>query len=534
MKNKSWNCALTLAIAFLSAALSSAQTLTLSGRIKDQQDALVPAAQVVLRGMGGEQRVQSGQEGEYKFVNLRPGKYTLRTTLQGFGKFEKPIEVNANMTLDITLVVSLEKQEVDVSDDERGKVGVDPTENAGALVLRGADLDTLSDDPDQLASDLQALAGPSAGPNGGQIFVDGFSGGQLPPKSAIREIRINSNPYSAEFDRQGFGRIEILTKPGADRFRGQASLGFNDSVFNSRNPFLAERASFQSRTFSFNFGGPLNKKTSFSIDADNRQIDDNAVINATILDANLAPSRLQQAIVTPQRRLRITPRMDYALSTNNTLVGRYTYGRTNNQSEGIGEFSLGSRAYDRIDTDHTIQLTETSILNPNLINETRFQYEHSNLKNTGDNTIPTIQVLDAFTGGGAQIGNAYNTANSFELNNISTRTWKQHTIKFGGRLRRSALSDFSPNNFGGTFVFTGGVAPLLDASNNAIPGQTSIVTSLERYRRTLFFNQQGLTPAEVRLRGGGATQLTINGGTPLANVNQTDICLLYTSDATDE
>jgi hypothetical protein len=530
MKTRSSKCVLTLAIAFFGCMVLNAQTYTLSGKIKDQQDALVPAAQLVLRGMGAEQRVQSGEQGDYKFANLRPGKYTVRTTLQGFGKFEKPIEVNGNTTLDITLVVSLEKQEVDVTDDERGKVGVDPTQNAGALVLRGADLDTLSDDPDQLASDLQALAGPSAGPNGGQIFIDGFSGGQLPPKSAIREIRINSNPYSAEFDRQGFGRIEILTKPGADRFRGQASFGFNDSVFNSRNPFLEQRAPFQARTFGFNFGGPLNKKTSFSVDADNRQIDDNAVINATVLDAGLNPSRFQNAIVTPQRRLSVTPRLDYALSTNNTLVGRYSFTRLTNESEGIGQFSLGSRAYDRIDTDHTIQLTETSILNPNLINETRFQFNHSNLKNTGDNTIPTIQVLDAFTGGGAQIGAAYNTSNSIELNNISTRTWKQHTFKFGGRLRWSSLSDFSPNNFGGTFVFAGGVAPVLNDANEPIPGQTAIVTSLERYRRTLFFNQQGLSPSEVRLRGGGATQFTINGGNPLADVNQTDIGLFFTDD----
>ena len=519
-----------LAVALLTSAVTFAQTYTVSGRVKDQQDAVIPGAQIVLRGMGGEQRVESGEEGAYKLVNLRPGKYTIRTTLKGFGKFERPLEVNTNLTLDVTLIVTLENQEVDVTDDARGKVSTDPTQNVGALVLAGADLDTLSDDPDQLASDLQALAGPSAGPNGGQIFIDGFSGGQLPPKSAIREIRINSNPYSAEFDRQGFGRIEILTKPGADHFRGQASFGFNDSIFNSRNPFLAERAPFQSRNYGFNVGGPLSKKASFSLDAERREIDDNSVINATILDSSLVPTTLQQAILTPQRRMHITPRFDYALSPTNTLVGRYSFSRTNNQSEGIGQFSLGSRAYDVIDQDHTIQLTETAILSPNLINETRFQFNRSQVSNTGDNTLPTIQVLDAFTGGGAQIGKATNTASGIELNNISTRTFKQHTFKFGGRLRYTKLSDFSPNNFGGTFVFTGGVAPVLDGTNNAIAGQTAIITSIERYRRTLLFNQLGLSQAESRLRGGGATQFTINGGNPLADVSQTDVGIFFADD----
>src|ERR1035441_10543726 len=53
-------------------------------------------------------------------------------------------------------------------------------------------------------------------PNGGQIYIDGFTGGQLPPKESIREIRINQNQFSAEYDRRGFGRIDVFTKPGTD------------------------------------------------------------------------------------------------------------------------------------------------------------------------------------------------------------------------------------------------------------------------------------------------------------------------------
>ncbi len=530
MKIERSQCFRIAAVGMLLATLGFAQTYSINGRITDQQDALVPAVQVILRGPGGEQRTQSSDDGLYRLSNLRPGKYTLRTNLKGFAKFEKVIDLSGNMSLDIQLVVTLEKQEVDVTDDERGKIGVDPSQNAGALVIKGQDLDTLSDDPDQLASDLQALAGPAAGPNGGQIFVDGFSGGQLPPKSAIREIRINSNPYSAEYDKQGFGRIEILTKPGADRFRGQAMFGFNNQIFNSRNPFLTERAPFNSRMYSFNFGGPLSKKASFSIDADRREIDDSAAINATVLDSNLVESRQQQAIATPQRRFHITPRFDYALGTNHTLVSRYSYMQLSESNQGVGQFSLGSRAYDTTNRDHTVQVTETSILGPNLVNETRFQYENTRLANSGDNTIPTVQVLDAFTGGGSQIGNSYTSTNGVEVNNISTRTLKQHTFKFGGRLRFSSVNDSSPSNFGGSFVFTGGLGPVLDANNVPIEGQTAILTSLERYRRTLLFNQLGLSAAEIRLRGGGASQFTIAGGNPLADVKQTDVGVFFLDD----
>ena len=135
--------------------------------------------------------------------------------------------------------IEVEKQNVEVQ-EESPTVSVSPENSAGTLVLKGKDLDALSDDPDELYSELQALAGPSAGPNGGQIYVDGFTAGQLPPKSAIREIRINQNPFSAEYDKLGYGRIEIFTKPGTDKFHGQFMVNGNSSSFNSLNPFITD------------------------------------------------------------------------------------------------------------------------------------------------------------------------------------------------------------------------------------------------------------------------------------------------------
>src|ERR1700749_672012 len=126
-----------------------------------------------------------------------------------------------------------------VTDEAAAALSVDPAANAGAIVIQGKDLEALSDDPDELQSDLQALAGPSAGPNGGEIYIDGFTGGTLPPKSSIREIRINQNPFSAQYDKLGYGRIEVFTKPGTDEYHGQFYLMGNDSVFNTSNPFAS-------------------------------------------------------------------------------------------------------------------------------------------------------------------------------------------------------------------------------------------------------------------------------------------------------
>ena len=108
---------------------------------------------------------------------------------------------------------------------------------------------------DELQSELTALAGAAAGPNGGQIYIDGFTGGQLPPKSSIREIRINQNPFAAQYDKLGYGRIEILTKPGTDKLHGSFMRSGNDSAFNSLNPFVTSEPSYYSTFLMGNAGG---------------------------------------------------------------------------------------------------------------------------------------------------------------------------------------------------------------------------------------------------------------------------------------
>ncbi len=523
-------CVRTLALLTM-AGLAAAQDAapSLRGRVTDPSEASVPGAIVTVKAADGkERRVTTDEQGLYEMAPLPPGLYSLRVTKRGFAVFtQSNVDVRGVRVFDVQLAIAQEAQTVTVQDDKY-TIGTDPNQNAGALILREEDLKSLSDDPDQLASELQALAGPGAGPNGGQIYIDGFTGGRLPPKSSIREVRINQNPYSAEFDRIGFGRIEILTKPGTDRFRGDAFFGFSDESLNSRNPFSPNRAPFQSRLFGGRISGPVTKKSSFGFDFEGRSVDENAIINATILDTNLQPQAFQQSVVTPQLRLNLSPRFDYQLNEKNTLVARYHYSPIRNDNRGVGEFSLLSRAYDTRDTEHTLQLTETAILSAKAINETRFQMQRSSLRQYGDNTLPAIQVLDAFSGGGAQTGLANQRQTRFEMQNLTTYLHGRHSLKFGVRVRSSYLDDESPNNFGGTFTFGGGVAPVLDGLRPT--GETMFITSLERYRRTLLFQQMGYTMAQIRALGGGATQFTMNAGNPLADVSQADVGLFLTED----
>ena len=247
-----------------------------------------------------------------------------------------------------------------------------------ATVLKEADLDALPDDPDELEAALQALAGPSAGPNGGQIYIDGFTGGQLPPKESIREIRINSNPFSPEFDRLGFGRIEILTKPGSDKFRGQAFFNFNDESLNSRNPFAINRAASQLRYYGGSISGPIQKgKSSFFVDISNRETDSGSLVNAQILDSNFNIVNFNQEFTIPIRRFQINPRFDYQINDKNTLVLRYDFTRFTAENQGVQDISLPSRASQTTSRNHEFRLTETMIINAKTVNETRFEYENN-------------------------------------------------------------------------------------------------------------------------------------------------------------
>src|SRR5689334_6970129 len=289
--------ALTIALGALCATLpglvlAQQRAGSLRGQVLDELGgAIVGASVTVIDSKGVEKSVVTNDSGSYTVAGLAPGKYTVRAINAGFAMTETPdVEVVSGKAVqfDITLKVAIEEQKVTVAADNR-ELSTEPENNAGAVVLKGNDLDALPDDPDDLAAALQALAGPSAGPNGGQIFIDGFTGGRLPPLSSIREIRINANPFSAEYDRLGFGRIEIFTKPGTDRFRGQASFNFNDDALNSRNPFSAssKRPPLQTRQYGGNFSGPISKKkASFFVDFEKRDVDDEALIVAQVLDAN--------------------------------------------------------------------------------------------------------------------------------------------------------------------------------------------------------------------------------------------------------
>jgi len=536
-------CLLALLSLSLSAFAQGTGTGTIKGQVLDDTGAYVPATDVRITGPRGFTRnIQSDALGTFTVPGLQPGSYTIKTARTGFAIASIPVNVESGkvVSINIPLKVEASKQEVTVQGETVGTVSVEASSNASQLVLKQAEIDALPDDPDDLAADLQALAGPSAGPNGGQIYIDGFTGGQLPPKASIREIRINQNPFSSEYDRLGFGRIEILTKPGTDRMRGSVNFNDSDGVFNSRNPLSDNKPDFSSRQFGGNIGGPINKRTSYFFDFERRNITDNANINALELDPQtLVPFQFKQAVVTPNSRTDFSPRIDYAINDKHTLVIRLTDEWAHADNAGLGTTTLPTRAYQTKSSEKGGYITETAVLSAKVINETRFRFLHDTTSSTGDNSIPSISVSSAFSGGGAGVGHSWGTTNSYELQNYTSFVQGVHSMKFGVRLIASTNTNNQSNGFNGNYSFAGSIGPFLDANNNpiapcdqTIPGSPSCqqLSSLEQYRRTLLFQRLGYDPTQIRALGGMPTQFTITAGDPWAQVGQIQTGLFYQDD----
>ena len=495
---------LLLTLTLNSPALGQSAAGSLQGQVKDPSGASVAGATVLVTTPNGETlTATTNHDGNYSVKGLAAGKYKVQAVAKGFAMFK-----NDNVTItdgqaqrfDISLAIEVQQEKVVVT-DQAAQVDVAPENNASSVVISGKELDALSDDPDELQNDLTALAGPSAGPNGGQMYIDGFTAGQLPPKSSIREIRINQNPFSSEYDKLGYGRIEIFTKPGTDQWHGDAELMGNDSAFNTRNPFLGdvEEPGYYTTQVFGNIGGPLSKNASVFFGGQRRDINDVSVVDASVYDPTTqAFSQFIQPYPNNKTRLNLGPRLDYQLAKNDTLTVRYQYWRDNEQNDGIGGFTLPSQGYNTLETEQTVQLGETHIFGSNVVNETRFQFLHDVSNQIPQSTLPTLNVEGFFDAGGNSQGAVLDNSNHYEVQNYTSVVHGKHMIKFGIRVRDVTDDNSSASQFNSTYIFRTSAA-YQTTLNNIATGQ----------------------PANAN--NGGAYEYIVTTGIPSASISLVDV-----------
>ena len=441
------------------------------GTVADPDGELIPGATITMTpAKGAGVKATSGSDGTYS-LQVAPGSYTLLVTMPGFAAYSVSnlkIPAVPSTTVDAKLKIGEQTQVVNV-DANSIQLSVDPDQNADSTIITGKDLDALSDDPDELESELTALAGPSAGPSGGQIYVDGFTGGQLPPKSSIREIRINQNPFSAEYDKLGYGRVEVFTKPGTDKLHGNFQTNYNPSQFNNSNPLTnAFQPSYHTLFMFGNVTGPLSKWASYNLGGSFRQIQDDSFTDASVwgLPGSTTPTvcspgntacslqTYQSETYYPQVRGDINPRIDLALGSKNVLTMRYQFVDNTATNSGLGNLTLPIAATDTSSMSNILQISDTENFSSRFINENRFEYEREHTASNAINDSASVVSSGNFTGGGNGSGHNSDHQDHIEYQNYSSLQLKKNFIRFGGRLRTTREALNNGTNTNGQFTYT--------------------------------------------------------------------------------
>lgn len=469
--------------AFLFPAVAAAQTGTLRGQVTDPSGAVVPAANVSLANGTQTLSAKSGPDGRYTFRSLAPGSYSLTAAAKGFATLNiTDIILSANEVKEVNLplAIAVEQQEVLVTGENQG-VSINSDQNSSAMVIKGSDLDALSDDPNELQNELQALAGPAAGPNGGQIYIDGFEGGQIPPKSAILEVRVNQNPFSAEYDRIGYGRIEIVTKPGSQKFKGSINSFGNSSSFNTANPLIAQQPSYYLYSYSGSVSGPISKTASFFFNAFyiNRQNSD--IVDA--LDPSTLSGNISEAFPAPMTYMNFNPRVDFQVTKNNFISIRDSFSRFSSQGNGVGTLSLPQQASSSLNHTNELQIGDTWVINAHLLMEPRFMWRRIGNYQAPSFFQPTITVQGAFTTGGSGSGIVQDHQDVFMLQDYGTATAGKHTLRFGARARAYRDANFSTSGANGSYFFSN-----VRSYQAGTPAQYSATVITNSVARALLFD----------------------------------------------
>jgi hypothetical protein len=446
--------ALILSTTIFKVPAQSKSEASLRVAVTDPTGATVAAASVQLRAVDGKvQTAETNERGEAVFQRLSNGAYEVEISAAGFLTRtikDKTLKAGTNR-LDIKLEIEGVKENVTIAQSERDK-GLDTRGAAFTNVLTAEQLAELPDDPEEFEQAIRNMAGPDA-----SFKVNGFRGGKLPPKSQIREIRFRMNPYSADNHEANFISVDILTKPGVNNWHGSANFGFRDESLNARNAFAPFRAPEQFRRFGFTLDGPLWKnRTSLFLNADGN----NAYESKTIVAA-LADGPFNDVIRRPSKSLNLSARVEHALNKTHTLRTEYQRNASRLDNLGVGDFDLAERAYTTDTTEHLLRVSDTGSIGKKLVNELLFQSRWQEIDKSSASQAPTVQVLNAFTGGGAQVAGTRN-AYEIDLSDNVDFVFGRHAMRAGLSYEFGNYRSDERVNANGTFVF----ASLTDYRNN--------------------------------------------------------------------
>ncbi len=442
---------LLLSIAWQSLAQSA---YSIRGSVVDPTGAGIPGAPVRLETSPGATVAQSktDSKGDFTLLNLTSGNFSLAVpAYSGFALKTIPVRLNNNLSgIKITLTTDSVQQQMTVGADDT--LSIDASANQDAIATTSDELRKLPVfDQDYIAALTPFLDASTGSSGGATIIVDGVemkSAGVS--ASAIKEVRVNNDPYSTEFSRPGRGRIEIITKPGSPNVHGEANFIFRGAVFNAKNYFSPVRPPEARRIYEGHLSGPVGRggHTSFISSASHRNQNTAAVVNA------IGPSGpINENVLTPNSNSQYSIRLSHDFSANHRLSIGYNFQDSSSTNAGVGGITLPEAGYNLNSREDDAIFNDRIIVTPNLINQLVITFEKDEDNTTSVTNTQSIQVSGSFIGGGAQ-ADVERTENTIHVNETVTWSHKRHYIRFGVQLpqfSRRAVDDRT--NRLGTYKF---------------------------------------------------------------------------------
>ena len=435
----------------------STASVAVIGVVQDQTGAVLPSATIELVNAAGSivQTATTGPAGGFRFERVAPGQYELRAGYTGFKPATTKVRVGARPPSSQRLVLDLAglTQEITVS-NAASDAGATAGNNDDAVSVDQSMLESLPVfDNDLVATMSKFLDSGSIGTGGVTIVVNGMEVNALNVSaSAVSQIRINQDPYSAEYSRPGRGRVEILTKPGTQQYHGDVNLIVRDSGVNARNPFATTKPPEQRRIYEGFLGGPVGHsgKMSFMLSANDQILNQQAFIFA------VGPTGIiQDTLPHTNGRALLSGSITRQISDTNTLAIRPNYQYESDENRNVGGTNLASAATTFKHHEQQITYTQQTILSPTLVNQFQMLVGHEREPTTSASSARGIVVNGAFTGGGGQ-SDLVRTELHMNLNESLAWTWGHHLIQAGFQLPDWSRRGFEDRtNFGGTFYFSG-------------------------------------------------------------------------------
>jgi len=427
--------------------------IVLTGVVLDPSGAPAPGALVTLHGP--DRRTLTDYRGAFRFEDVSPGRYEIEVRAEHF----KPTRLRVNVTergmrpLRIILELAALHETLTVRDAAL-RLGASPGENPDVVRL---DLGLLKGlpvlDQDVLAAAALFLNPAEIGAGGYGLIVDGMETDRLgATASAIREVRINQNPYSAEFSSPGRGRLEVTTARGETAYHGELNLLVRDHRLDARNAFALERPRQQRRTLEGHLTGPLgrSRRLSFLMSAQ-RQADDQESIVYALTPAGL----LRQQAPRPERDSELNFRLNYQPDDRHWLAWRYERESDSTRGDDIGGFDLPEVGTDSRDREQAAYFSLQVVHSPRWLHQLqarlRTEREHQASRTPG---VPKVAVEGAFTGGGGQTERLQRRLRG-EFTDVWSWSSTRHLVKVGAGLREADRTDFRDlSNRQGTFHFS--------------------------------------------------------------------------------